>query len=98
MGQSKPIYNAFKAIKESSDWHALSDSCKRIVEGMCVKALQFILLMNILLLSMCNECSCGTFYIFIPTYPAQIKEAVLNGIALEDDKREQFNKIEQVST
>lgn len=27
---------------------------------------------------------------------AQIKEAVLSGIALEDDKREEFNKIEQV--
>ncbi|KAJ6344866.1 hypothetical protein OIU76_006410 [Salix suchowensis] len=26
---------------------------------------------------------------------AQIKEAVLNGVALDDDKREQFNKIEQ---
>ncbi|KAM3252570.1 hypothetical protein P3L10_006640 [Capsicum annuum] len=26
----------------------------------------------------------------------QIKEAVLSGITLEDDKREQFNKIEQV--
>ncbi|XP_031095346.1 probable cytosolic oligopeptidase A [Ipomoea triloba] len=58
LGQSKPIYNAFKAIKESSDWHGLSDSRKRIVE-------------------------------------AQIKEAVLNGIALEGDKREIFNKIEQ---
>lgn len=31
-----------------------------------------------------------------PTFAAQIKEAVLNGVALEDDKREEFNKIEQV--
>ncbi|GMI68732.1 thimet metalloendopeptidase 1, organellar oligopeptidase [Hibiscus trionum] len=58
LGQSKPIYNAFKAIKESSDWHSLSEARKRIVD-------------------------------------TQIKEAVLNGVSLEDDKREQFNKIEQ---
>lgn len=32
LGQSKPIYNAFKAIKESSDWDTLSDARKRIVE------------------------------------------------------------------
>jgi hypothetical protein len=35
-----------------------------------------------------------SFCIFVNT--AQIKEAVLNGVALDDDKREQFNKIEQV--
>ncbi|KAH6782416.1 Zincin-like metalloproteases family protein [Perilla frutescens var. frutescens] len=58
LGQSKPIYNAFKAIRESPDWEKLSDTRKRIVE-------------------------------------AQIKEVVLNGIAFEDDKREEFNKIEQ---
>ncbi|KAF3621074.1 putative MADS-box transcription factor 27-like [Capsicum annuum] len=56
--QSKPIYNAFKAIRESPDWDSLSDARKRIVES-------------------------------------KIKEAVLSGIALEDYKREQFNKIEQ---
>lgn len=33
LGQSKPLYNAFKAIRESSDWEALSDARKRIVEG-----------------------------------------------------------------
>jgi len=32
----------------------------------------------------------------ICTFADQIKEAVLNGVSLEDDKREQFNKIEQV--
>ncbi|KAJ4840424.1 hypothetical protein Tsubulata_009264 [Turnera subulata] len=58
LGQSKPIYNAFKAIQESPEWQSLSDARKRIVES-------------------------------------QIKEAILNGVALEDDKREQFNKIEQ---
>ncbi|RZC71243.1 hypothetical protein C5167_034415 [Papaver somniferum] len=58
LGQSKPIYNAFKAIQESSDWHTLSDSRKRIVQ-------------------------------------VQTKEAVLNGVSLEDDKREQFNKVQQ---
>ncbi|XP_077234064.1 putative cytosolic oligopeptidase A [Tasmannia lanceolata] len=58
LGQSKPVYNAFRAIQESSCWQTLSDARKRIVE-------------------------------------AQIKEAVLNGVSLEDDKREEFNKIEQ---
>eukprot|EP00268_Persea_americana_P068603 TRINITY_DN957_c0_g1_i3.p1 TRINITY_DN957_c0_g1~~TRINITY_DN957_c0_g1_i3.p1 ORF type:complete len:828 (+),score=172.81 TRINITY_DN957_c0_g1_i3:311-2794(+) len=58
LGQSKPIYEAFKAMKESSCWQTMSGAHKRIVE-------------------------------------AKIKEAVLNGVSLEDDKREQFNKIEQ---
>ncbi|KAJ6327885.1 hypothetical protein OIU76_006423 [Salix suchowensis] len=58
LGQSKPIYDAFKAIQDSPQWSSLSDAQKRIVES-------------------------------------QIKEAVLNGVALDDDKREQFNKIEQ---
>ncbi|CAN8236786.1 unnamed protein product [Cochlearia groenlandica] len=58
LGQSKPIYNAFKSIRESPDWKTLSEAHQRLVE-------------------------------------AQIKEAVLSGIALEDDKREEFNKIEQ---
>ncbi|XP_002310895.2 probable cytosolic oligopeptidase A, partial [Populus trichocarpa] len=61
LGQSKPIYDAFKAIQESPQWTSLSDAQKRIVES-------------------------------------QIKEAVLNGVALDDDKREQFNKIEQELT
>jgi hypothetical protein len=30
------------------------------------------------------------------SFAGQIKEAVLSGVALEDDKRENFNKIEQV--
>ncbi|XP_009150651.1 probable cytosolic oligopeptidase A [Brassica rapa] len=58
LGQSKPIYNAFKAIRESPDWSSLSEARQRLVE-------------------------------------AQIKEAVLTGIALDDEKREEFNKIEQ---
>ncbi|KAK2986698.1 hypothetical protein RJ640_010923 [Escallonia rubra] len=58
LGQSKPIYNAFKAIKESPDWKTLSQARKRIVD-------------------------------------AQIKEAVLSGVSLELDKREEFNKIQQ---
>ncbi|KAF1861777.1 hypothetical protein Lal_00026217 [Lupinus albus] len=58
LGQSKPIYNAFKAIRESPDWETLSEARKRIVES-------------------------------------QIKEAILNGVSLEDDKREHFNRIEQ---
>lgn len=58
LGQSKPLYNAFKAIQESSDWPKPSEPRKRIVEN-------------------------------------QLKEAVLSGVSLEDDKREQFNKIQQ---
>ncbi|KAL3526960.1 hypothetical protein ACH5RR_011616 [Cinchona calisaya] len=58
LSQSKPIYNAFKAMQQSPDWNSLSDARKRIIE-------------------------------------TSIKEAVLSGIALEDDKRDQFNKIEQ---
>lgn len=33
VGQSKPIYNAFKAIQESPDWKSLSEAWKRIVES-----------------------------------------------------------------
>uniref|UniRef100_A0A0D9VN10 oligopeptidase A n=1 Tax=Leersia perrieri TaxID=77586 RepID=A0A0D9VN10_9ORYZ len=58
LGQSKPIYEAFNAIRNSSDWDTLSEARKRIVE-------------------------------------AQIKEAVLIGVALEDEQREKFNQIEQ---
>ncbi|KAI8029020.1 hypothetical protein LOK49_LG01G03056 [Camellia lanceoleosa] len=58
LGQSKPLYNAFKAIRESSDWEALGDARKRIIES-------------------------------------SIKEAILSGVSLEDDKRNQFNKIQQ---
>lgn len=58
LGQSKPIYNAFKAIQESPEWDTLSDAKKRIVES-------------------------------------QIKEAVLLGVSLEDDKKDHFNKIQQ---
>nr|XP_023876188.1 organellar oligopeptidase A, chloroplastic/mitochondrial-like [Quercus suber]POE81534.1 putative cytosolic oligopeptidase a [Quercus suber] len=58
LSQSKPIYYAFKAIRESSSWESLSDAQKRIVE-------------------------------------AQIRDAVLSGISLEDDRRQQFNEIEQ---
>ncbi|KAF5958359.1 hypothetical protein HYC85_005584 [Camellia sinensis] len=54
LGQSKPLYNAFKAIRESSDWEALSDARK-----------------------------------------PQLKEAILNGVSLEDDKKVQFNKFKQ---
>ncbi|KAL0677380.1 hypothetical protein Bca4012_005361 [Brassica carinata] len=70
LGQSKPIYNAFKAIRESPDWSSLSEARQRLVEG------------NVLT-------------IVLITVSAQIKEAVLTGIALDDEKREEFNKIEQ---
>ncbi|XP_024974900.1 probable cytosolic oligopeptidase A [Cynara cardunculus var. scolymus] len=58
LDQSKPIYNAFKAIKESHDWATLSNARKRIVES-------------------------------------SIKEAVLRGISLEANEREEFNNIQQ---
>ncbi|XP_008803786.1 probable cytosolic oligopeptidase A [Phoenix dactylifera] len=58
LGQSKPIYEAFKAIQNSSSQETLADARKRIVES-------------------------------------QIKEAVLNGVALVDEQREKFNEIEQ---
>lgn len=32
LGQSKPIYNAFKSLQESSEWQSLSEARKRIVE------------------------------------------------------------------
>ncbi|XP_074308109.1 putative cytosolic oligopeptidase A [Silene latifolia] len=58
LGQSKPLYEAFRAIRESSNWPQLSQARKRIVEN-------------------------------------QLKEAVLSGVSLEDDKRDQFNKVQQ---
>ncbi|CAO2829498.1 unnamed protein product [Amaranthus hypochondriacus] len=58
LGQSKPLYNAFKTIQDSSDWSKLSEARRRIVEH-------------------------------------QLKEAVLSGVALEDEKKDQFNKIQQ---
>ncbi|CAH2073225.1 unnamed protein product [Thlaspi arvense] len=67
LGQSKPIYSAFKSIRESPDWKTLSEARQRLI--------------------------CA--YYGIRVFSAQIKEAVLSGIALEDDKREEFNKIEQ---
>uniref|UniRef100_A0A7N1A6I8 oligopeptidase A n=1 Tax=Kalanchoe fedtschenkoi TaxID=63787 RepID=A0A7N1A6I8_KALFE len=33
LGQSRPIYLAFKTIRESHDWHSLNDAQKRIVQG-----------------------------------------------------------------
>ncbi|KAJ1692478.1 hypothetical protein LUZ63_009176 [Rhynchospora breviuscula] len=58
LSQSKPIYEAFKSIKNSPSWETLTDARKRIVED-------------------------------------KIKEAVLDGVALEDEKREKFNEIQQ---
>ncbi|XP_042497318.1 organellar oligopeptidase A, chloroplastic/mitochondrial-like [Macadamia integrifolia] len=58
LGQSKPIFKAFRAIQQSSDWQTMSDARKRVVES-------------------------------------QIKEAVIRGASLEDDKRDQFNCIQQ---
>lgn len=58
LGQSKPIFNAFKAIQEGPIWETLSEAQKRIVE-------------------------------------VEIKEATLNGVALEGDAKERFNEIQQ---
>ncbi|KAL2511163.1 putative cytosolic oligopeptidase A [Abeliophyllum distichum] len=57
LGQSKPIYNAFRAIRDSLDWVTLSDARKRVVE-------------------------------------LKLKEAVLDGVSLEDGERERFNQIQ----
>eukprot|EP00252_Welwitschia_mirabilis_P002388 TRINITY_DN1232_c0_g1_i1.p1 TRINITY_DN1232_c0_g1~~TRINITY_DN1232_c0_g1_i1.p1 ORF type:complete len:803 (-),score=167.24 TRINITY_DN1232_c0_g1_i1:385-2511(-) len=58
LGQSKPIYNAFKAIQEGPVWGTLSEAQKRIVEG-------------------------------------EIRDAVLNGVALEGNAKVRFNEIKQ---
>ena len=42
LGQSKPIYNAFKAIQESPDWLSLSEARKRIVESTYLYLLIYI--------------------------------------------------------
>jgi oligopeptidase A len=33
LGQSKPIYNALKEIREGSSWDTLTEAQQRIVEG-----------------------------------------------------------------
>ena len=33
LGQSKPIYNAFKEIQEGSMWETLNEAQQRVVEG-----------------------------------------------------------------
>lgn len=58
LGQSKPIFNAFKAIQEGPIWETLTEAQKRIVE-------------------------------------VEIKEATLNGVALEGDAKERFNEVQQ---
>lgn len=58
LGQSKPIFNAFKSIQEGSIWETLTEAQKRIVE-------------------------------------VEIKEATLNGVALEGDAKVRFNEIQQ---
>ena len=42
LGQSKPIYNAFKAIQESPDWQTLSEARKRIVESKLFKYIMML--------------------------------------------------------
>lgn len=43
------------------------------------------------------NCEIWTIKRFTIFHPAgQVKEAVLNGVALEDEQREKFNEIEQV--
>lgn len=43
LGQSKPLYNAFKAIRESPDWQTLSEARKRIVESKLQNVFLFML-------------------------------------------------------
>ncbi|XP_002977033.2 probable cytosolic oligopeptidase A [Selaginella moellendorffii] len=58
LGQSKPLYKAFKEIQDGPGFKNLTDAQKRIVE-------------------------------------AQLKEATLNGVALEGEDKKRFNEIEQ---
>ncbi|KAH9300446.1 hypothetical protein KI387_012029, partial [Taxus chinensis] len=58
LGQSKPIYNAFNAMKDGPIWETLNEAQKRIVE-------------------------------------VEIKEAILNGVALDGDAKTQFNEVQQ---
>ncbi|XP_047308624.1 organellar oligopeptidase A, chloroplastic/mitochondrial-like [Impatiens glandulifera] len=39
LGQSKPIYEAFKSIQESPNWESLNDARKRVVEGQLKEAI-----------------------------------------------------------
>ena len=41
LGQSKPIYDAFKAIQDSPQWSSLSDAQRRIVECKYLRLLLF---------------------------------------------------------
>eukprot|EP00899_Mesostigma_viride_P011212 jgi/Mesvir1/20091/Mv13335-RA.1 len=58
MAQSKPIYEAFKAIRNSDKWATLSEAQQRIVE-------------------------------------AELRDGLLGGVALEGEKKERFNAIQQ---
>lgn len=58
LSQSKPLYEAFKAIKEGPAWAGLTEAQRRIVEG-------------------------------------ELRDFVLGGVALEGEKKERFNEIQQ---
>jgi oligopeptidase A len=57
VSQSKPVYEGFKALRESAEWDKLEPAQKRIVE-------------------------------------AALRDAELSGVALEGEKKEQFNAIQ----
>ncbi|PKU87781.1 oligopeptidase A [Dendrobium catenatum] len=112
LGQSKPIYNAFKAIQDSASWSSLSAAHKRIVEVFLTDMVNHPLLLIGNALAMHHNhlyssdsiyqnienlnCEIWTITRFTIFHPAgQVKEAVLNGVALEDEQREKFNEIEQ---
>lgn len=61
VGQSKPIYEAYRALRDGPEWDSLSEAQQRIVE-------------------------------------AELREATLNGVALEGKEKERFNEIQQVRT
>ncbi|MEE2711028.1 MAG: M3 family metallopeptidase [Gemmatimonadota bacterium] len=58
MGQSKPLYNAYLALRNGPEWEVYDEARKRIIES-------------------------------------GIREAELNGVALEDDARARYNEISQ---
>jgi oligopeptidase A len=85
IGQSKPIYKAFKVLRESEQWESLTEAQKRIVEGKTSSPLFFFVYPG--------------FYfkfVFQPVTAAEIRDAELSGAALEGEEKTRFNEIQQV--
>ena len=73
LSQSKPIYNAYKAIRGSPDWDSLSDARKRIVESTSLNSALFDLANTyIVVLAVVsvtyNECLVDPYVLFFGFY------------------------------